>query len=377
MTHWKSEAATASEKCLNLPQNRRNSLLRASQETLLQLKFAENFCFFLFEWDPGKEKCSISLERLFKGKWSFWKERFNFKNASQTHEGKTNQRKLSEDSGHDVKKKGAVLSKKCGTEAFTQHFFCLGLLRYDSKTKFYGPSTVQPLTEAHMEQRRKFFSWLLEQPANFTKNVFWTDEKIFVLNPRPNRKNDGVWCKENPHDFVQTNDRNGQKIMIFVAIVDGQIPIAHAFDKSQTVNGASYLVLLKEVVLPAIRYKATRKGYWWMQDGASPHCTSLAKDFIIEKFQDRVINRGTPIILPAHSPDLNPLDLHFWGMAQQQVYQEHPETIERPWSTAWRVLLQGMTVQSLNGWQPTSWRERSFVSTPTGDTSSISLSKSF
>lgn len=202
------------------------------------------------------------------------------------------------------------------------------LLRFESKAKFYRPSTVQPLTEAHMEQRRKFCSWLLEEPADFTNKVVWTDEKIFVLNQRPNRKNDGVWCKENPHDLVQTNDRNGQKIMIFVAIVDGQIPIVHAFDKSQTVNGACYLEFLKEVVWPALRYKTTRKGYWWMQDGAPPHCTNLVKDFLLEKFQDRVISRGTPIIWPAHSPDLNPLDFHFWGVAQQQVYKEYPETIE-------------------------------------------------
>ena len=52
------------------------------------------------------------------------------------------------------------------------------LLRYDSNATFYRPSTVQPLTEAHMEQRKtKFCSWLLEQPADFTKNVVWTDKK--------------------------------------------------------------------------------------------------------------------------------------------------------------------------------------------------------
>ena len=67
--------------------------------------------------------------------------------------------------------------------------------------------------------------------------------------------------------------------MIFGEIVDGPIPIVHAFDKSQTVNGACYLALLKEVVWLALRYKATRKGYWWMQDGAPPHCSSLTKGF--------------------------------------------------------------------------------------------------
>ena len=40
------------------------------------------------------------------------------------HENKTNQQKHPEDSGH-VGKKGAVLGKKSGTEAFTQHFYCL------------------------------------------------------------------------------------------------------------------------------------------------------------------------------------------------------------------------------------------------------------
>ena len=50
--------------------------------------------------------------------------------------------------------------------------------------------------------------------------------------------------------------------------------------------------------------------------------------FLLRSSRDRVISRGTPIIWPAHSPDLNPLDFHFWRVAQQQVYQEHPETIE-------------------------------------------------
>ena len=76
------------------------------------------------------------------------------------------------------------------------------------------------------------------------------------------------------------------------------------------------------------RHKAGRHKYWWMQDGAPPHCTNLSKQFLLEKFNHRVISRGTPVAWPAHSPDLNPLDFHFWGVAQQHIYREQPDNIE-------------------------------------------------
>ena len=50
--------------------------------------------------------------------------------------------------------------------------------------------------------------------------------------------------------------------------------------------------------------------------------------FLIEKFQDRVIAVEARSSSGQLTPDLNPLDFHFWEWAQQQVYQEHPETIE-------------------------------------------------
>ena len=118
------------------------------------------------------------------------------------------------------------------------------ILRYDTNVKFYRPSTVQPLAEDHKEQRRIFCNRLLQQPDDFVQQVIWTDEKIFVLNQRPNRKNDGTWSSANPHKVLEVNNRNGKKMTIFVAIVDGHIPIVHAFmgedGKSQSVNGDRY-----------------------------------------------------------------------------------------------------------------------------------------
>lgn len=206
------------------------------------------------------------------------------------------------------------------------------ILKCDLKHKFYHTISVQRLQETHKKQRRQFCQWLLDQDEDLVKRVIWTDEKIFVLHQKPHRKNDGRWSAENPRDIIECNDRNDEKVMIFVAIVDDKVPIVHAFidedGRRVSVDGSCYLALLKDTVWPAFRATATRHGLWWMQDGAPPHCTTEAKKFLIEKFKGRVISRGTPIIWPAHSPDLNPLDFHFWAEAQRKVYTEEPQSIQ-------------------------------------------------
>ena len=93
-------------------------------------------------------------------------------------------------------------------------------------------------------------------------------------------------------------------------------------------NGSCYLNLLKEVVRPTFHSFTTRKSLWWIQDGASAHCTNDAKEFILEKFRGRVISRRTDIAWPAHSPDINPLDFHFWTLAQRHVHASNPSTID-------------------------------------------------
>ena len=186
------------------------------------------------------------------------------------------------------------------------------ILRYDIKAKFYHPTTVQPLTAFHIQQRLEFNNWFLAQEEGFEQRVMWTDEKFFVLRQRPNRKNDGIWSRSNPHEIIETNDRNRTKVILFVAIVGGKIPIVDAFidhtGRTLSVNGSCYLALLKEVVWPVFRTTATRKRIRWMQGGAPPHCTNDVKNFLLENFQGCVISRGTNVIWPAHLPDLNPLD---------------------------------------------------------------------
>lgn len=206
------------------------------------------------------------------------------------------------------------------------------IVRHELRYRFYRYTSVQPLTDAHKAQRRQFCEWILEQPSEIVDKIVWTDEKFFCLHQKPHRKNDGVWARENPHNICETNDRNDIKVMIFVAIIKGMVPIVHSFldndGNLSSVNGVSYLELLQDVVWPRLRGSATRLALWWMQDGAPPHCTNAALEFLNEKFRGRVISRRTETPWPAHSPDLNPLDFHFWAAAQARVYEEKPESIQ-------------------------------------------------
>jgi hypothetical protein len=206
------------------------------------------------------------------------------------------------------------------------------IARFDLHLKFYHYRSVQPLTPAHKAQRLQFCNWLLAQPADFPQTVIWTDEKTFCLKQKPHRKNDGIWAKQNPHLIIETNDRNDLKVMLFVAIVDGKIPVVHAFlddtGRPQSVNGPCYLSMLQDSVWPKLRHRVTRSSWWWMQDGAPAHCTQPVLSFLNEKFGSRIISRRTDIPWPAHSPDLNVLDFHFWAMAQRRVFAVKPETVD-------------------------------------------------
>ena len=49
--------------------------------------------------------------------------------------------------------------------------------------------------------------------------------------------------------------------------------------------------------------------------------------FLQDKFQGRVISNRLDFFWPAKSPDLNPLDFYFWGVAEARVQKEKPKTI--------------------------------------------------
>lgn len=71
---------------------------------------------------------------------------------------------------------------------------------------------------------------------------------------------------------------------------------------------------------------AVRLNLWYQQDGAPAHYARFVRMFLNQRFPNRWIGRGGPVLWPPRSPDLNPLDFFLWGYVKDAVYSEAPTT---------------------------------------------------
>ena len=101
-------------------------------------------------------------------------------------------------------------------------------------------------------------------------------------------------------------------MILFNAIVDGKVPLVDPFvdenGRKSTLNGTGYLEFFCEEIWPTFHSSATRKGYGWMQDRN-------------KKVSRRKVPRQSDQARHRNSPDLNPLDFHFWAIEQRRVYE--------------------------------------------------------
>ena len=207
------------------------------------------------------------------------------------------------------------------------------ILRNKTKMKPYKIMLSQKLTVLQKEQRLALCQWILEQSDETLSQVIFRDDKWFQLSQHPNRQNTRYWSFTKPEFVYDVKTLHVAKCMAFVIVVEGE---AHLFwhvdenDKNVKVDTDQYI----ESVLATIEHLDFRKlhsTYIWQQDGASCHTAKKTLAFLKRIFKDRIISRWANIEgMPewsANSPDLNPLDFCFWGMAMAEVWKQKPKTI--------------------------------------------------
>ena len=203
----------------------------------------------------------------------------------------------------------------------------------------FRPFKVVPLQELYLSdpvRRLQFCSWFLEH-CDVWQTVF-TDEAIFHVKGLVS--NSFSWAMENPRNFIGSRSLHSPKVLVWAGVFHGQIIGPYFFNgnvtgKNQfayfTIQGTSYLAMLQENVIPAIREIAmeVRNPIWFQHDGAPPHNASIVRNYLDEEFPGRWIGRGGPKEWPPRSPDLSPLDFYLWGYLKCKVYTTKPQTVEQ------------------------------------------------
>ena len=115
--------------------------------------------------------------------------------------------------------------------------------------------------------------------------------------------------------------------MAQAGLIDGKV-VVHWFDENERKNQHIYLNMLQTVAWPAVSAVATRRGYWFQQDGARPHTTPMVQQWLASKFGPRVISNLTDRVWPPKSPDLSPLDYWFWGICLAELRRSPPSSME-------------------------------------------------
>jgi hypothetical protein len=66
-----------------------------------------------------------------------------------------------------------------------------------------------------------------------------------------------------------------------------------------------------------IYHRLLKSNYYFQQDGASPHTSKKAQNYLRSKFGEKFIDKKK---WPPRSPDLNPCDYFLWGYLKSRIY---------------------------------------------------------
>ena len=148
---------------------------------------------------------------------------------------------------------------------------------------------------------------------NSWKRVFFTDEKMFYIDPPINSQNDRVWASGRKRDIasqrlLHQRAKFSKGVMVSAGVCFSGKGSLHYVPHKVKINGDFYVNNLLPLLLEDARDKVG-VDFIFQQDGAPSHAALQTQDFLVRNCPEFIKKDEWP----PNSPDLNPLDYHVWG----------------------------------------------------------------
>ena len=135
-----------------------------------------------------------------------------------------------------------------------------------------------------------------------------------------------------PETLVNPEKYQGKKkAMCWVGVLKGTLLgpfwFVDARDNPVTLNQQTYLDMLQSKLWLILLTRRDLRRLWFMQDGATCHCTYRVLTWLHSKIGARIISRRSAIPWPLQRPDLNPLDFWHSGHLGKMIFDANPQTV--------------------------------------------------
>ena len=138
-----------------------------------------------------------------------------------------------------------------------------------------------------------------------------TDKSYFSLDGTVNRHNCTIWADQNPHK-ITTKGLHSEKVCVWMEYTSSYK--LQPFFFTGTVNQHNYTDMLRTHLFPELRRRRKMSSVIFQEDGAPPHFTLQAREFLQSLLPaDRIVSRGVGLQWPHRSPDLSLLCFYFLG----------------------------------------------------------------
>ena len=166
------------------------------------------------------------------------------------------------------------------------------------------------LSEVNKIKRLQFCQDMKQKGRNYYNRIIWTDETM--VKSHPNGEVIFFRAFKDSQPYIQHRIQNSEGVMFWGCMsryAYGPLKVCQG-----TINGAEYLKLLKEVVVPEIR--AAPFDAIYQQDNAPAHKKREVMAFLqAQTFET--------LNWPPHSPDLSPIEW-IWNVLKMKIKAMNP-----------------------------------------------------